>query len=63
MNAKLILAVVAILVILEGGYITFFPKRTKKIILSFSKNVKSLQRYGAIELIIGIVFLIMVLSL
>jgi len=57
MALSIILAIIAILVILEGLFIATKPKESKKIFIKFAKS-KNLRTYGIIELIIGIIILL-----
>jgi len=57
MALSTILAIIALLVILEGLFVAVNPKTTKKIMIKFAKS-KNLRTYGIIELIIGIVILL-----
>lgn len=59
---SIILLVIAILVILEGLIITFFPIQINKILQQL-KNKTLLRKIGIIEMIIGIIILILALLL
>jgi len=58
MDISTIIIIISILVIIEGFFVAFFTKQTKKILTEISKNSGKLRKYGIIELIIGIILLI-----
>ena len=57
MALSIILAIIAVLVILEGLFIAVYPKKTKSLLIKMAKS-KNLRTYGVIELIIGIIILL-----
>jgi len=63
MRADILVEIIAILIILEGVFVSFFSKQTSKILKEILKNPKKLKKYGIIELIIGIILLIVVIFL
>tara|TARA_Y100000310_G_C20641846_1_gene794382 strand:+ start:141 stop:335 length:195 start_codon:yes stop_codon:yes gene_type:complete len=63
MTATLILAIISVLLILEGLFVAVFPKKTKKMTNKLFKNPKTIKSIGLIELIIGIALFALSLSL
>ncbi len=55
MNAYFILYLIALLIVIEGALICFFPRRTMKMIASLKENHWKI--IGAVEFMIGLVIL------
>lgn len=58
MKTEVIITIISLLIIAEGFFVTFFPKRAKKILAEMSRNIKKIRNYGIIEMIAGIILLI-----
>ena len=57
MVLSIILAIIALLIILEGLFIAIKTKETRKLFIKFAKS-KNLRAFGVIEFIVGIVILL-----
>jgi len=55
---NIILTIIAVLIILEGFFITLSPLKSKKIFIKIFKNEKLTRKLGLIEIIIGAIILI-----
>tara|TARA_Y100000034_G_C6707733_1_gene312477 strand:- start:223 stop:417 length:195 start_codon:yes stop_codon:yes gene_type:complete len=63
MTASILLAIISVLIILEGLFVAVFPKKTKRLTNKFFKNPKKIKTIGLIELLIGIALFVLSLSL
>ena len=62
MGFSILLGVIAIILIIEGCFVFFFPKTSKSLMRKFLK-IKDLKKAGLIEFVIGIVLLLIAIML
>ncbi len=58
MVLEIIVGTIAVILILEGLFISVYPKKTKRALSFLTKKEKKIRTFGIVEIVCGIILLL-----